>query len=98
MTIIITFEPTWGTGPTVAALTGLTLGKIRELVKAGHVRARKENPESRTSRIVFRVSDINEWLEHEALPPKAQGFQPRKRANIAALAPLTTTWKTGKTS
>lgn len=98
MTIVITFEPIWGTGPTVAVLTGLTLGKIRELVKFGHVRARKENPESRSSRIVFRVSDINDWLEHEAPAPTAQGFQPCRGSAIAALAPLTTTWKTGKTS
>lgn len=98
MTIVITCEPIWGTGPTVAALTGLTLGKIRELAKSGHVRARKENPESRSSRIVFRVSDINDWLEHEAPSPRAQGFKPCRGAEIAALAPLTTTRKTGKTS
>jgi hypothetical protein len=78
MTVNLQCEPIWGTAPTVAALYGLTAGKLRELAKSGHVRARKENPDSRSSRIVFRCADVGDWLENEAKPPRAQAFEARR--------------------
>ena len=78
MTVILQVEPIWGTAPIVSALYGVTRGKLLELGKAGLVRARKENPNSRSSRIVFRCADVRDWLENEAPTPRAEAFEPRR--------------------
>lgn len=83
--VIINVDPVWGTSPVVSARYGITQGKLRELARSGIVRARKENPDSRTSRTVFRCSDVNEWLENEAPRPRAEAFEPRRRRLAAAL-------------
>ena len=78
MNVVLNIEPVYGTAPTVMALYGLTRGKLLDLAKAGHVRAVKENPDSRSSRIVFRCSDVREWLETEGRPPRSEAFEPRR--------------------
>jgi hypothetical protein len=60
------------------ALYGLTRSKICELAKNGTVRARKEKPDCRSSRIVFRCSDVKEWMDNEAPKPRTEAFEPRR--------------------
>lgn len=77
MTVVLNLEPIYGTAPTVIALYGITRGKLLELAKTGFVRAVKENPDSRSSRIVFRCSDVLEWMEQNGQRPRAEAFEPR---------------------
>lgn len=84
MTVVLQFEPVWGTAESVTALYGIPRRRLLELAKAGHIRARKLSPDSRTATIVFRTSDVKDWLDNEAPTPRAQAFEPRhvgKRAD-----------------
>ncbi len=83
MNIVIQTVPVWGTSPIVRALYGMPEQKLRELVRAGHVRARKLDPDSRSSRVVYRCADVGEWLETEAPAPRAQPFEARRVAGGA---------------
>ncbi len=85
MGIIIQTVPVWGTASVVRALYGLPAGKLRELAASGHVRARKLDPDSRSSRMVFRCADVGEWLETEAPAPRAQPFEARRVAGGATV-------------
>lgn len=82
MNIVIQTVPVWGTASVVRALYGLPAGKLRELAASGHVRARKLDPDSRTSRTVFRCADVGEWLETEAPTPRTQPFEARRGAGL----------------
>lgn len=77
MTLVLNIEPIYGTAETVSALYGLTRGKLLDLAKSGQIRAVKENPDSRSSRIVFRISDVREWLETQGRPPRVEAFESR---------------------
>ena len=69
MNVILQMEPLWGTSECVTALYGIQRRRLLDLARAGHIRARKLSPDSRSSTIVFRTSDVKDWLENEA------GFQ-----------------------
>ena len=83
MGIIIQTVPVWGTASVVRALYGLPAGKLRELAASGHVRARKLDPDSRSSRVVYRCADIGEWLDAEALNAGGRAFENRRGAGGA---------------
>lgn len=78
MTVVLQMEPLWGTADSVTALFGIPRRRLLELARAGHIRARKLSPESRSSTIVFRTADVKEWLENEAPTPRAEAFKPRR--------------------
>lgn len=65
---VVTALPVWGRIQIVEALTGLPDGRIRELVNDGLVRARKSGLEKRSA-CVFRVQDVLDWLENDAVKP-----------------------------
>jgi hypothetical protein len=71
-------EPLWGTFETGTARYGITRRKLLELAKQGPIRARKENPDSRSARIVFRLADVKDWMENEAPTPRTQEFEPTR--------------------
>ena len=78
MNVILQMEPLWGTSESVTALYGIPRRRLLDLARAGHIRARKLSPDSRSSTIVFRTSDVKEWLENEAPKPRAEAFTPRR--------------------
>lgn len=82
MTVVLQMEPLWGTFETVTALYGITRRRLFELAKEGTVRARKEKPDSRTSRIVYRLADVKDWLENEAPTPRPEAFEPCRGPGI----------------
>lgn len=77
MTVVLQFEPVWGTAESVTALYGIPRRRLLDLAKSGHIRARKLSPDSRSATIVFRTADVKDWLENEAPTPRAQAFEPR---------------------
>ena len=74
MNVILQMEPLWGTSESVTALYGIPRRRLLDLARAGHIRARKLSPDSRSSTIVFRTADVKEWLENEAPKPRAEAF------------------------
>jgi len=72
------FPPIWGRASVVVACYGITRSKVFALAKSGHIRARKEDPDCRSSRIVFRLSDVGDWLEKEAPSPRSMPFKSRR--------------------
>lgn len=78
MNVILQMEPLWGTSESVSALYGIPRRRLLDLARAGHIRARKLSPDSRSSTIVFRTADVKEWLENEAPKPRAEAFTPRR--------------------
>ena len=78
MNIILQMEPLWGTSESVTALYGIPRRRLLQLARSGHIRARKLSPDSRSSTIVFRTSDVKEWLENEAPKPSANAFNARR--------------------
>ena len=89
MTVVLQFEPVWGTAESVTALYGIPRRRLLDLAKSGHIRARKLSPDSRSATIVFRTADVKDWLDNEAPTPRAQAFEPRhvgKRADAQASA------------
>lgn len=78
MNVILQMEPLWGTSESVTALYGIPRRRLLDLARAGHIRARKLSPDSRSSTIVFRTADVKEWLENEAPAPRAEAFKPRR--------------------
>jgi hypothetical protein len=77
MIIVMKMEPVWGTAESVTALYGIPRRRLLDLAKSGHIRARKLSPDSRSATIVFRTSDVKDWLDNEAPTPRAQAFEPR---------------------
>jgi len=86
MTVVLQCEPLWGSAAVIAALFGLPRGRLLALAKAGHIRARKLDPDSRTAAIVYRTADVKEWLENVAPQPRAEPFEARRGARAAACA------------
>jgi hypothetical protein len=82
MTVILQFEPIWGTAVTVMALYGVPRKRLLELAKENTVRARKMKPESRTSTLVYKLCDVREWLDNEAPTPRAEAFEPRRFPDV----------------
>ena len=78
MNVILQMEPLWGTSESVTALYGIPRRRLLDLARAGHIRARKLSPDSRSSTIVFRTADVKDWLENEAPKPRAEAFTPRR--------------------
>lgn len=76
MTVILQMEPLWGTAETVTALYGLPRARLLALAREGSIRARKLDPNSRGSTVVFRTADVKEWLENDAPTPRAELFEP----------------------
>ena len=75
MTIVLKMEPVWGTADSVIALYGIPRQRLLALARAGTIRARKMDPDSRTASIVFRLQDVKEWLEQEAPTPRVEPFE-----------------------
>lgn len=86
MTVVLQIEPIWGNAASVMALYGVPRRRLLELAKAGTIRARKMDPESRTSAIVFRMADIKDWLENEAAKPRLEPFEATHVKPAAAVA------------
>ena len=84
MSVNLNIKPIWGTSDTVVALYGVTAERLLELGRHGLIRARKLNPDSRSSRIVFRCEDVEEWLENEAPKPRADAFELRRPKSAPA--------------
>ena len=78
MIVVFHCEPVWGTLECIMGLFGLTRGKVIELAKSGTIRARKEKPDSRSARVVYRCADVKDWLDNEAPAPRAEAFEPRR--------------------
>lgn len=76
MQVVLHMEPLWGNAASVMALYGVPRRRLLELAKAGTIRARKMDPDSRTSTIVFRTADVKDWLENEAAKPRLEAFEP----------------------
>ena len=76
MNVILQMEPLWGTSESVTALYGIPRRRLLDLARAGHIRARKLSPDSRSSTIVFRTADVKDWLENEAAKPRQEAFAP----------------------
>lgn len=74
MTVVLNIEPVWGTADSVIALYGIPRQRLLALARAGTIRARKMDPESRSASIVFRLQDVREWLEQEAPTPRVVPF------------------------
>lgn len=87
MNVILQMEPLWGTSESVTALYGIPRRRLLDLARAGHIRARKLSPDSRSSTIVFRTSDVKDWLENEAPKPRAEAFEPTRGAQTAVGTP-----------
>lgn len=87
ITVVLQMEPLWGTAESVTALYGIPKRRLFELARTGHIRARKLSPNSRTSTVVFRTSDVKDWLENEAPTPRAEAFEPRRGAGAIVGAP-----------
>lgn len=75
MTVVLQVEPVWGTADSVIALYGVPRQRLLALARAGTIRARKMDPDSRSATIVFRLQDVREWLEKEAPTPRVEPFQ-----------------------
>ena len=75
MTVVLNIEPVWGTADSVIALYGIPRQRLLALARAGTIRARKMDPDSRSASIVFRVQDVREWLEQEAPTPRVEPFE-----------------------
>ena len=73
------FPPIWGRASVVVACFGISRAKVFALAKAGHVRARKEDPDCRSSHLVFRLSDVDEWLDKVASAPRSKPYEYRRR-------------------
>lgn len=84
MTVVLQFEPVWGTAESVTALYGIPRRRLLDLAKSGHIRARKLSPDSRSATIVFRTADVRDWLDNEAPTPRTQAFEPRNVRKEAA--------------
>lgn len=83
MTVVLNIEPVWGTADSVIALYGIPRQRLLALARAGTIRARKMDPESRSASIVFRLQDVREWLEQEAPTPRVQPFDDNRTAKDA---------------
>jgi len=83
MTVVLQIEPVWGTSESVAALYGIPRQRLLALARAGTIRARKMDPESRSASIVFRLQDVREWLEQEAPSPRVEPFANGRAADGA---------------
>jgi hypothetical protein len=87
MNVILQMEPLWGTSECVTALYGIQRRRLLDLARAGHIRARKLSPDSRSSTIVFRTSDVKDWLENEAPKPRTEAFEPTRGAQTTVGTP-----------
>ena len=88
MNVILQMEPLWGTSESVTALYGIPRRRLLDLARAGHIRARKLSPDSRSSTIVFRTADVKDWLENEAAKPRQEAFEPTHVRPPSELEPI----------
>ena len=63
---VVLERPRWARRDLALTLTGVTESRLLKLVNEGFVRARKMEPTPKSG-CVFCVTDIEEWLENEAL-------------------------------
>ena len=60
---VITVSPVWAPLAVAMAVTGMPKNVIGEWVRAHSVRAKKLNPESPTSTVVYRIEDLLEMVD-----------------------------------
>ena len=67
--------PVWVPAQKAVELYGVPTYKLLELAKAGFIRARKLEPDSRSSRTVYRCADIDDWLLNDAPKVREEKFE-----------------------